>query len=77
MQDKSGIFGVALISAFRSSVFNDLPMVLIGDLALKEYFDNFSFESLMTYAHLLGVNIGPKLTPIRFFSNFALAWSFS
>lgn len=39
-------------------------MVLIGDLALKEYFENFSFEPLMIYAHLLGVNIGPKLTPI-------------
>ncbi|EAJ0520299.1 arsenic transporter [Campylobacter jejuni] len=64
MQDKSGIFGVALISAFGSSVFNNLPMVLIGDLALKEYFENFSFDSLMIYAHLLGVNIGPKLTPI-------------
>ncbi|EAK5804304.1 arsenic transporter, partial [Campylobacter jejuni] len=64
MQDKSGIFGVALISAFGSSVFNNLPMVLIGDLALKEYFENFSFDSLMIYTHLLGVNIGPKLTPI-------------
>ncbi|EJF0753312.1 arsenic transporter [Campylobacter coli] len=64
MQDKSGIFSVALISAFGSSVFNNLPMVLIGDLALKEYFENFSFDSLMIYAHLLGVNIGPKLTPI-------------
>lgn len=64
MQDKSGIFGVTLISAFGSSVFNNLPMVLIGDLALKEYFENFSFDSLMIYAHLLGVNIGPKLTPI-------------
>ncbi|SUW97337.1 arsenical pump membrane protein [Campylobacter jejuni subsp. doylei] len=26
---------------------------LIGDLALKEYFENFSFDSLMIYAHLL------------------------
>lgn len=54
MQDKSGIFGVALISAFGSSVFNNLPVVLIGDLTLKEYFENFSFDSLMIYAHLLG-----------------------
>lgn len=63
-ENKTGIFGIALLSAFGSSVFNNLPMVLIGDLALKEYFENFSFEPLMIYAHLLGVNIGPKLTPI-------------
>lgn len=65
MQEKNfGIFGVGLLSALGSSLFNNLPMVLIGDLALKEYFDTNSFEILMVYAHLLGVNIGPKLTPI-------------
>lgn len=75
MQDKSGIFGVALISAFGSSVFNNLPVVLIGDLTLKEYFENFSFDSLMIYAHLLG-KYRPKTYANRFFGNFALAWSF-
>lgn len=65
MQDKDfGIFGTGLVSALGSSLFNNLPMVLIGDLALKEYFSANSFEKLMIYAHLLGVNIGAKLTPI-------------
>ena len=65
MQDKDfGIFGTGLVSALGSSLFNNLPMVLVGDLALKEYFDANSFEKLMIYAHLLGVNIGAKLTPI-------------
>lgn len=54
----ASIFGTGLISAFLSSVFNNLPMTLIGDLALKD------FPTNMVYAHLLGVNIGPKLTPI-------------
>lgn len=52
------IFGTGFISAFLSCIFNNLPMTLIGDLALKD------FPSNMIYAHLLGVNIGPKLTPI-------------
>ncbi|EAI4019634.1 arsenic transporter [Campylobacter coli] len=54
----TAIFGTGFISAFLSSVFNNLPMALIGDLALK------NFPQSMVYAHLLGVNIGPKLTPI-------------
>ncbi|HEB7716802.1 TPA: arsenic transporter, partial [Campylobacter coli] len=54
----AAIFGTGFISAFLSSIFNNLPMALIGDLALK------NFHQSMVYAHLLGVNIGPKLTPI-------------
>ncbi len=54
----AAIFGTGFISAFLSSIFNNLPMALIGDLALK------NFPQSMVYAHLLGVNIGPKLTPI-------------
>ncbi len=65
MQEKSlGIFGISLLSALGSSLFNNLPMALIGDLALNDYFKAYSFEHSMIYAHLLGVNIGPKLTPI-------------
>ncbi|KGI55086.1 arsenic transporter [Campylobacter sp. MIT 97-5078] len=54
----SAIFGTGFVSAFFSSIFNNLPMTLIGDLALKD------FPLNMVYAHILGVNIGPKLTPI-------------
>ncbi|TKX31399.1 arsenic transporter [Campylobacter aviculae] len=54
----SAIFGTGFISAFLSSIFNNLPMTLIGNLALKD------FPTEMIYAHLLGVNIGSKLTPI-------------
>ncbi|MBZ7963652.1 arsenic transporter [Campylobacter sp. 2457A] len=54
----NSIFGTGFISALLSSIFNNLPMTLIGDLALKD------FPKDMVYAHLLGVNIGSKLTPI-------------
>ena len=89
-----GIFGVASVSALGSSVINNLPMVLFGNLAIDEFFgsqtlaiaqslqnlaqnfDTQSYANLATqtpsqnlkesfiYAHLLGCNIGSKLTPI-------------
>ncbi|WP_348519079.1 arsenic transporter [Campylobacter sp. CCS1377] len=56
-------FALGFISAFGSAIFNNLPMVMIGDLALKEYFNN-EINYTLIYAHLLGCNIGAKLTPI-------------
>lgn len=85
LYDKSevlGIFGVASVSALGSSVINNLPMVLFGNLAISDFFqyaqnlDPQSYANLATqtpsqnlkesfiYAHLLGCNIGSKLTPI-------------
>lgn len=49
---------VGFSSAFGSSLVNNLPMVMIGDLALKDS------PQILIYAHLLGCNIGAKLTPI-------------
>ena len=68
------IFSIGFLSAFGSSVINNLPMVLLGNLALE----SFSLESLsqvssttdsihkqaLVFAHLLGCNIGSKITPI-------------
>lgn len=53
-----GIFGVGIASSFGSSVINNLPMVMLGDLALLD-----SAKELI-FAHLLGCNIGAKFTPI-------------
>lgn len=77
-QDKfTGIFTLASLSALFSSVFNNLPMVLFGDLLLGDFFANLAqnssgfspinepnFKESLIYAHLLGCNIGSKLTPI-------------
>ena len=85
----SSIFGTGVISALGASVFNNLPMVLFGNLAINELFaplvafgdlpqtDFFTLDltnstfvvdknlkQTLVYAHLLGCNIGSKLTPI-------------
>ena len=60
-----GIFSVGLGSSLGSSIINNLPMVMLGNLALSDFvgLDSSSRELLM-YAHLLGCNVGSKLTPI-------------
>lgn len=85
----SAIFGTGVLSAFGASIFNNLPMVLFGNLAINELFaplvafgdlpqtDFFTLslansdfiadkniKQNFVYAHLLGCNIGSKLTPI-------------
>ncbi|MDL0109358.1 hypothetical protein NYG92_01010 [Campylobacter felis] len=50
-------------------MINNLPMVLLGDLVLKDSSNAFIF------AHLLGCNVGAKLTPIG--SLATLLWLFS
>ena len=65
------IFSVGIISSFGSSLINNLPMVMLGNLALGDFvglggLDSAFLESkeLLIYAHLLGCNVGSKLTPI-------------
>ena len=86
----SSTFGVSVASAIGSSIFNNLPMVLFGNLTIHEMFPPFPFahffgekphlftlslasidfgintnlKQTLVYAHLLGCNIGSKLTPI-------------
>lgn len=52
------IFILGFASSIGASVMNNLPMVMLGDLALQKS------NSVLVYAHLLGCNIGAKLTPI-------------
>ena len=53
------LLSVGFLSAFGSSLINNLPMVMLGDLTLR------GIENLhLNFAHLLGCNIGSKLTPI-------------
>ena len=58
----SSIFGVSAISAIGASIFNNLPMVLFGNLTINEFISQNPKN--LIYAHLLGCNIGSKLTPI-------------
>ncbi len=54
----SNILKVGFLSAGLSGVLNNLPAVMIMDLALKGAKEAFIF------ANIIGTNIGPKLTPI-------------
>ncbi|MDY3112935.1 MAG: ArsB/NhaD family transporter, partial [Helicobacter sp.] len=52
------IFSVGIFSSFLASSINNLPSVMLGDLALRET------SNFLIFSHLLGCNIGAKLTPI-------------
>ncbi|MBT5935848.1 arsenic transporter [Sulfurimonas sp.] len=56
------IIGTGFLSAFVSSVMNNMPTIMIMDIAIDKvgYIGN---ESLV-YANILGSNLGPKMTPI-------------
>ncbi len=49
---------VGFLSAFLSAILNNLPAVMIMDISLKGV-ENHA----LIYANIIGVNIGPKLTP--------------
>ncbi len=51
--------GVGFIAAFLSAVMNNMPTVMIMDIALKDA----GMEAL-AYANIIGCNLGPKMTPI-------------
>ncbi|MCR8696920.1 MULTISPECIES: ArsB/NhaD family transporter [Campylobacter] len=56
----TSMLGIAVGSSIGSALINNLPMVMLGDLALRD----FGADMGLVYSHLLGCNIGSKLTPI-------------
>lgn len=58
------IFGVGIFSSLGSSVANNLPMVLLGNLTIESFSLDSAHQNALALAHLLGCNIGSKLTPI-------------
>ena len=55
-------FGIA--SSIGSSVMNNLPMVMLGNLALADLGTYLNAKESLIFAHLLGCNVGAKLTPL-------------
>ncbi|WP_257904395.1 arsenical pump membrane protein [Campylobacter lari] len=62
--DFAGLLVLGFTSAIFSSIFNNLPTIMIGNLVLNDYFNNFFCYKELIYIHILGCNIGSKLTPI-------------
>lgn len=53
------IVGTGFISALLSSVMNNMPTVMVMDIAIDKTGDTF-----LAYANIIGCNLGPKMTPI-------------
>lgn len=53
------ILGTGFLAALLSSLMNNLPAIMVMDIAIQTTGDTF-----LAYANILGCNLGPKMTPI-------------
>lgn len=58
------ILSMGFASSIGSSVMNNLPMVMLGNLTIADFAPHLDSLESLVMAHLLGCNIGSKLTPI-------------
>ena len=56
--DTVAIIGTGFISAFLSAIMNNMPTVMIMDIALQDI-----PNQALAYANIIGCNLGPKMTP--------------
>ncbi len=53
------VIGTGFLSAILSSVMNNMPTIMIMDIAIAE-----AGNHSLAYANIIGCNLGPKMTPI-------------
>ena len=56
--DTIAVLGTGFISAFLSAIMNNMPTIMIMDIALHDI-----GNQAMIYANIVGCNLGPKMTP--------------
>ncbi|RXJ87665.1 arsenic transporter [Arcobacter sp. CECT 8985] len=56
--DFVAIISTGFISAFLSAIMNNMPTVMIMDIALKNV-----PHDVLAYSNIIGCNLGPKMTP--------------
>ena len=59
MGNAYAVIGTGFLAAILSSVMNNMPTVMIMDIAIAE-----AGNSALAYANIIGCNLGPNMTPI-------------
>jgi len=56
--DAIAIIGTGFLSAFLSAIMNNMPTIMVMDIAMKDI-----PNEALAYANIIGCNLGPKMTP--------------
>jgi len=60
----SAILGTGFLAAFLSAIMNNMPSVMVVNLAIAETGLSQNIQHLLGFANVIGCDLGPKMTPI-------------